>query len=154
MKKRTLRETIELIDEYKKDLSKEEYNELIRSKYIGVEHRYARELEKLLLEFREYYKSILGKKIARDRIVNKAIEIINIDEIINEIESKEVKLRNELRANVDISIINCKKIFNIQDRIGISRNNLINFLTLKYFGENSFEDILKEIDSENSKSEK
>lgn len=154
MKKRTLRETIELIDEYKKDLSKEEYNELIRSKYIGVEHRYTRELEKLLLEFREYYKSIVGKKIARDRIVNKAIEIINIDEIINEIESKEVKLRNELRANVDISIINCKKIFNIQDRIGISRNNLINFLTLKYFGENSFEDILKEIDSENSKSEK
>ena len=145
MKKRTLRETIKLIDEYKKDLNKEEYDELIRTKYIGVEHRYTRELEKLLLEFGEYYKNIVGKKIAKDKIINKAIETITIDEIINEIGSKEVKLRNEIRAKVDLSIINCKKIFEIQDKIEISRNTLLNTITIKYFSIKSFDDILAEI---------
>lgn len=145
MKKRTLRETIKLIDEYKKDLNKEEYDELIRTKYIGVEHRYTRELEKLLLEFGEYYKKIVGKKIAKDKIINKAIETITIDEIINEIGSKEVKLRNEIRAKVDLLIINCKKIFEIQDKIEISRNTLLNTITIKYFSMKSFDDILAEI---------
>lgn len=147
MIKRTLRETIEIIDEYKKKIGEREGSKLIEYKNIGVDHRYTKELEKLLLEFKDYYKNIVGKKIARDKIVNKAIDKIDTLEIINEIERKEAKFKNEIRANVEISIINCRKILRVQDETGISRNNLINFLTLKYFEENSFEEILKDIKS-------
>lgn len=149
--KRTLRETIELFDEYKKDLP--EYNELLRKQVAGLEHRYTIELEKLLNDFKVYYSNITGRRTTKSIIVNKAIERISVEEIIKEIEVKEVKLKNEIRDSVKISLINCKKILQVQDKNEISRNNLINFLTLKYFAENSFEEILKEIDSENNKNE-
>lgn len=42
--KRTLRETIELFDEYKKDLP--EYNELLRKQVASLEHRYTKKLKK------------------------------------------------------------------------------------------------------------
>ena len=149
--KRTLRETIELFDEYKKDLP--EYNELLRKQVASLEHRYTIELETLLNDFKEYYSNINCRRITKSIIVNKAIERISLEEIIKEIEVKEVKLKNEIRDSVKISLINCKKILQVQDKNEISRNNLINFLTLKYFKENSFEEILKEIDSENNKNE-
>lgn len=150
--KRTLREIIELFDEYKKDLP--EYNELLRKQVTGLEHRYTIELEKLLNDFKAYYSNITGRRTTKSIIVNKAIERISVEEIIKEIEVKEVKLKNEIRDSVKISLINCKKIVEVQDRKEISRNNLINFLILKYFRENSFEEILKEIDNENSKNDK
>ena len=56
--KRTLKEKIELFDEYKKDLP--EYNELLRKKVTDVEHRYTREVEKLLGDFKEYYSKTIG----------------------------------------------------------------------------------------------
>lgn len=118
-----------------------------------MEHRYTIELEKLLNDFKEYYSNITGRRTTKSIIVNKAIEKISVEEIIKEIEVKEVKLKNEIRDSVKISLINCKKILQVQDKNEISRNNLINFLTLKYFAENSFEEILKEIDSENNKNE-
>ncbi|WP_133016461.1 hypothetical protein [Clostridium cuniculi] len=149
--KRTLREMIELFDEYKKDLP--EYNELLRKQVAGLEHRYTIELEKLLNDFKAYYSNITGRRTTKSIIVNKAIERISVEEIIKEIEVKEVKLKNEIRDSIKISLINCKKILQVQDKNEISRNNLINFLTLKYFKENSFEEILKEIDSENNKNE-
>lgn len=149
--KRTLREMIELFDEYKKDSP--EYNELLRKQVAGLEHRYTIELEKLLNDFKEYYSNITGRRTTKSIIVNKAIEKISVEEIIKEIEVKEVKLKNEIRDSVKLSLINCKKILQVQDKNEISRNNLINFLTLKYFAENSFEEILKEIDSENNKNE-
>ena len=149
--KRTLRETIELFDEYKKDLP--EYNELLRKQVAGLEHRYTIELEKLLNDFKVYYSNITGRRTTKSIIINKAIERISVEEIIKEIEVKEVKLKNEIRDSVKISLINCKKILQVQDKDEISRNNLINFLTLKYFEENSFEEILKEIDGEKNKNE-
>lgn len=149
--KRTLRETIELFDEYKKDLP--EYNELLRKQVAGLEHRYTIELEKLLNDFKVYYSNITGRRTTKSIIINKAIERISVEEIIKEIEVKEVKLKNEIRDSVKISLINCKKILQVQDKNEISRNNLINFLTLKYFAENSFEEILKEIDGEKNKNE-
>ncbi|CAM2078793.1 MAG: hypothetical protein NSGCLCUN01_02997 [uncultured Clostridium sp.] len=151
--KRTLRETIELFDEYKNDLPMEEYNRLLREKVMSLEHRYTIELDKLLNDFREYYSNVKGVRIKKAEVVNKAIERISVEEIIKAIEVKEVKLKNEIRDSVKISLINCKKILKVQDKNEISRNNLINFLTLKYFRENSFEKILKEIDNENSKNE-
>lgn len=150
--KRTLRETIELFDEYKKDLP--EYNELLRKKVTSLEHRYTIELEKLLNDFKVYYSNINGRRTTKSVIVNKAIGRISVEEILKEIEVKEVKLKNEIRDSVKLSLINCKKLLQVQDKSEISRNNLINFLTLKYFRENSFEEILKEIESENNKNDK
>lgn len=147
--KRTLRETIELFDEYKKDLP--EYNELLRKKVIGVEHRYTIELEKLLNDFREHYRNVKGRRITKSIIVNKAIERMNVEEIIEVIGNEEVKLKNEIRDTLQVPLITCKKILKVQDKQEISRNNLINFLTLKYFSENSFDEIIEEIDSENNK---
>ena len=150
--KRTLKEKIELFDEYKKDLP--EYNELLRKKVTDVEHRYTREVEKLLGDFKEYYSKNRGKRITKSRITNKAIERISVEEIIKEIEVEEINLKNEFRDSLKLSLINCKKVLQVQDKKEISRNNLINFLILKYFRENSFEEILKEIESENSKNDK
>lgn len=149
--RRTLEETIQLFDEYKKDLP--DYNELLKKQVAHLEHRYTIELEKLLNDFKEYYSNIIGRRITKSIIVNKVIEKISVEEIIKEIEVKEVKLKNEIRDSVRISLINCKKIIEVQDRKEISRNNLINFLTLKYFRENSFEEILKEIDSKKNRNE-
>ncbi|CAM2078954.1 MAG: hypothetical protein NSGCLCUN01_03163 [uncultured Clostridium sp.] len=149
--KRTLKEKIELFDEYKKDLP--EYNELLRKKVTDVEHRYTREVEKLLGDFKEYYSKNRGKRITKSRITNKAIERISVEEIIKEIEVEEINLKNEFRDSLKLSLINCKKVLQVQDKKEISRNNLINFLILKYFRENSFEEILKEIESESNKNE-
>lgn len=149
--RRTLEETIQLFDEYKKDLP--DYNELLKKQVAYLEHRYTIELEKLLNDFKEYYSNITGRRITKSIIVNKAIEKISVEEIIKEIEVKEVKLKNEIRDSVRILLINCKKIVEVQDRKEISRNNLINFLTLKYFRDNSFEEILKEIDSKKNRNE-
>ena len=150
--KRTLKEKIELFDEYKKDLP--EYNELLRKKVTDVEHRYTREVEKLLGDFKEYYSKNRGKRITKSRITNKAIERISVEEIIKEIEVEEINLKNEFRDSLKLSLINCKKVLQVQGKKEISRNNLNNFLILKYFRENSFEEILKEIESENSKNDK
>lgn len=149
--KRKLKEKIELFDAYKKDLP--EYNELLRKKATDVEHRYTREVEKLLGDFKKYYSKNKGKRITKSRITNKAIEKMSVEEIIKEIEGEEVNLKNEFRENLKLSLLNCKKIVEVQDRKEISRNNLINFLILKYFRENSFEEILKEIESENNRNE-
>lgn len=148
LKKRTLRETIELIDDYKRDLAYDEYNQLLKKKEMGVEHRYTIELDELLNDFKEYYTRLTGEHLKKSMVINKAIERISIEEIMNEIGSKEVKLKNEIRDNIKISLINCKKIIEVQDKSTISRNKLINLLILKYFRDRSYDEIMRDINNE------